>query len=194
MLKNQKRKQIAFIMALISLGIIIAIFYFSILNAHKNKAIAEVNDVKIYESDVKDELIEMFPKANPESFQVNALPENVLEMLVKGIYIKKRIYNDATHHMVHKNEEVKKDIERYSKRVTREYYLDLTVRKKITKEALQTKYLEIADQNKEEGKDDKLADFEEIEGQLVTAVRDDEIKKIFVQMYQEAHVKILVKK
>ncbi len=151
MLKDYKRKRIALLLALISLSILVIIFMIPGTSFYYGgKVVALVDNERIYENDIKDELLEMFPGSNPKTFEVRRLPQNVLELIAKGVFIKRHIYRDARNNMVHQDAEVRDKINRYSKKTIREHFIDEKIGKKVNKKAIQAKYLELSDKVKED--------------------------------------------
>ena len=146
MLKNHKRKKIALLLALISISIVVIAFLFSdSIFFYNNKIIATVNQEKIFKKDIEEELSEIFPKNDPKTFNVEQLPKDVLELIVKNIFIKRELYKEAKKASVDKDQEVKNMIDIYSKKIIRERFLELEISKKVTKNAIQNKYLELSD-------------------------------------------------
>jgi len=146
MLNKNKRIQIAIIMGTISLLIIVAIFLFLRFGFYNNKVVALVGNERIYENEIKDELLEMFPNSDPSTFELAKLPHPVLELMAKGIFVKKEIYKEAKRAMINKDKTVKAEIDKYSERVISEYYLTSMINKKLTNRALSEKYAELSDQ------------------------------------------------
>jgi peptidyl-prolyl cis-trans isomerase C len=151
MLKDKKRKRIAILLAIISVSIVVIVFMLSGSGfSYHNKVIAVVNNERIYISDAKEELLDIFPRSNPKTFEVRRLPRNVLEMIAKSVYIKRHIYKEAKRSMLHKDPEIRDSVNRYAKKIIRDQFIDLEVRKKITKDAIRSKYLELSDSAKED--------------------------------------------
>lgn len=187
-------------MALISFAIISSVYYLysSKEKPVDDKVVAIVSGMKIYESDVKEEVFDMLllsqKSADLKNFKVESLPDGVIEPLVKAIYVKRHIYEDAVRYGINKDPEVNRKIDSYSKRVIRESYLDKMVEGKITKDAIKSKYIDISDESEDDDKTANLEDFDKMEDQLFLMVKKDEIEKIFSDIYSKAHVKILLKR
>lgn len=186
MLNKSKRIKTAFAMSSISLVIIAAIFLFLKFGSYNNKVVALVNNERIYENEIKDELVDMFPNSDPRTFEVEKLPDSVLELMAKGIYVKKQIYQNAKNAKIDKDKIVKEQIDKYSRRVISEYYLTSIVNKKINNRALSDKYAELAD-NAEENKQYKISAIllpsQELANEVIAKLKANESFTRLVQKY-----------
>ncbi len=150
MIKKNRRKKIAILLALISFLIIILILLIDKYGMYNNRVIALINNERIYEDEIKEELLGIFPASDPSTFEVHRLPKNVLEEVSKSIFVKREIYKEAKRKMIHKERKIKEDIDRYSRKLISSRFINLISQEKIDKKQIQLKYLEITDELKEE--------------------------------------------
>jgi parvulin-like peptidyl-prolyl isomerase len=147
MLKNHKRKRLALLLLLISISVIVIVFLLSGSKFYNSSnVVALVNDERIYRSDIEDELLEIFPTSDPKVFEIDRLPRNVLEFIAKEVFIKRSLYKNAKRAMIDKDRDVRGKIDRYSKKIIREHFIDYTVGKKITPRAARARYIELSDE------------------------------------------------
>ncbi len=150
MLKKSKKIKIALTMASISILTIVCIILYAKFGVYNNKAVALVNGKIIHESDIKEELLEIFPNSDPKTFEIEKLPNHVLELISQEIFIKKQIYKNAKRTMIYKDKSVKDKIDKYSKNIINEYYINSILDKKITQQILNDKYLELSEAAKDD--------------------------------------------
>jgi parvulin-like peptidyl-prolyl isomerase len=146
MLKESNKNKLSFLLMLISLSVIFTIF--SLSNSgfiYGDKVIALVNNNKIYQSEAREKLADFFPGSNPVSFEIERMPNNVLESISKEIYINKIIYKEAKKYLVHQNKEIKDQIKKFSKDIIISYFVESLVNKNITRKKISEKYLELSE-------------------------------------------------
>ena len=136
MIQKNKRNKIALLLALVSLFIIIIILLIDKYGTYGNRIIATVNSERIYENEVKLELLDIFPNAYGSNFEIARLPKNVLEEVSKTIYIKRKIYQEAKKKMIHKDPKIKDDIDKYSKKLVSSRFISIKSKNNINKKAL----------------------------------------------------------
>ncbi len=109
-----------------------------------------MNNERIYENEVRLELLDIFPNAYGSRFEIARLPKNVLEEVSKAIYIKRKIYQNAKKKMIHKDPRIKEDIDKYSRKLISSRFISIESENNIDKEAVRLKYLALSDSLKEE--------------------------------------------
>jgi hypothetical protein len=78
------------------------------------------------------------------------LPQNIIEPVSRSIYARKRLYKKAKERMVHKKQYIKDSVDRYSKQLVIENYVNSVVEKKLSPRALRLKYVEMSDDIKDD--------------------------------------------
>ena len=158
---------------------VIGALVFTISNyfvAHKDDVvIAKINNTKILKDDVERKLREVFEGQSQEVKipEVDRLPKEVLEILIKEIYLEKELTADAKKSKATKTKEVEDKIVDVKNKILRQVYIDSLLKEEVTDEKINTKFSQL---NKEiEGKKEYLtahivvktkADAEKIEKEL----------------------------
>jgi peptidyl-prolyl cis-trans isomerase C len=160
---SQSKKLILLSITLtIGVGLILA----TSLGKKNDPVAAKINGVKIYKSEVEKKLRTMIPQDSEANLE--KLPKEILEILVKDIYVSREIDKKVAASKITKRKEVKEKIDEYSKKIARQEYLDSIVKEKITPEAVKNKYVELV--NELNGK-------REIHLKYILAKTEDDAKK-----------------
>ena len=130
--------------------IILSIFFLvsKLFNGTRNSEdliIAEFGKEKIYKSQVQNKLANIFSDeqqlvAIP---QVENLPKEVLEIVIKEIIVDREILKQAIKQGIHKDQKILEKINNYKEKVIRQAYLDAIIEKEVTKEKISQKYAEL---------------------------------------------------
>ncbi len=116
------------------------------LNQSDDLVVAKINGQKIFKSEVEAKLNTVFEGQMQEVKmpKIEALPKEVLEILVKEIYLDKELAKEATKSKVTKTPEVKAKIEAAKDKILRQTYLDSIIKKEITEQKISDKYAELS--------------------------------------------------
>lgn len=145
MIQKLKNNKIAVIVSLLVLAIVtLAILFFSTKftgNNPQDKIIATVNNQDIFQYEVEDKIAEFF-QGNDEKVDVSKLPKEVLETLVKDIYLQKELYKKAK--KISKDKAIVRKIENYSQNLINKAYIESLVAEQITDKKIKNKYIELS--------------------------------------------------
>jgi len=130
--------------------IILSIFFLvsKLFNGTRNSedlVIAEFGKEKIYKSQVQNKLANIFSDeqqlvAIP---QVENLPKEVIEIVIKEIIVDREILKQANKQGIHKDQKILDKINNYKEKIIRQAYLDAIIEKEVTKEKISQKYAEL---------------------------------------------------
>ena len=128
--------------------VIVAISFVTIKNKDK-VAIAKVNDMVIYQSEIQARIdsiftIENFGGNEVKSPKAETLPAEIIELLAKEIYLEKELLARAKKSKVTNSKEVKNRIESATSQIIRQAYIDEMVKSEVTEEALLEKYAKLS--------------------------------------------------
>jgi len=124
--------------------IVVAILLFTIRNDNK-VAVAKVNGVTIYQDELQAKIdniftIDNFGGSEVKSPKVETLPEEVLELLAKEVYLEKELLKKAKSSRVANSQEVKNKIDAAKDQIIRKAYIDDLVNSEVTQEVIVEKY------------------------------------------------------
>lgn len=129
--------------------VVIAALTFTISNyviAHKNDVvIAKINDTKILKDEVERKLREVFEGQSQEVKipEVDRLPKEVLEILIKEIYLEKELTADAKKSKAVKTKEVEEKIIDVKNKILRQVYVDSLLKEEVTDEKINEKFSQL---------------------------------------------------
>ncbi len=139
--------------AIVAALVVIASTYF--ISAKSDTIIAQVNNHKIYKSEVEAKLRSVFESQNfggksdvaiPE---LSSMPKEVIEILAKEVYLEHELTKEAVRSSVSKNKEVQDKISAAKDRIIRQAYLDSVLKEKVSEEKIRAKYLELSESVKD---------------------------------------------
>lgn len=142
--KRQKSKKIFIALALIAAALFIVTSFFINKNS-SDLLVAKVNGEKIYKSEVEAKLNDIFrgPNQNVKTPEIEKLPKEVLEILVKEVYLEKELVKEAKKSDLDKNQLTKSQIEQAKNRILRQAYIEKITAESVTDEKINNKYLEL---------------------------------------------------
>jgi peptidyl-prolyl cis-trans isomerase C len=114
--------------------------------------VAQINDQKIYKSEIERKLRSVFDGQNLEQNQetkipeVENLPKEVIEILVKEIYLDKELAREAKKSKIADSKEVKDKIADAKDKILRQSYIDSMVKQEITEQKISYKYAELSNE------------------------------------------------
>lgn len=142
-MRKSKTKLILILLVIIAvLGLGIAAFM--IFGGKKgDKVVAKVNGQKIYQSEIDERLNAMF-RSFDQKVSLDDVPDQVLESLVKDVYLQRELDKIAAKSKAARSDEVKSQIENFKKAVIRQAYIEALIKEKVTDEAIKNKYSELS--------------------------------------------------
>jgi len=141
--RNKKNKLAKLLLPLIVMIAIILVLSLSFMNKKEELVIAKVNGEKIYKSEIDKKLKEIFNNDVTSQFGIEKLPPEMITSLVKDIYAGRKLDEKIKKSHLVKRADIKAKIDDYTKKITRNEYLEDAVRKKITDQAVKDKYVEL---------------------------------------------------
>ncbi|MES2961388.1 MAG: peptidylprolyl isomerase [Pseudomonadota bacterium] len=114
--------------------------------------VAQINDQKVYKSEIERKLRSVFDGQNLEQNQetkipeVENLPKEVIEILVKEVYLDKELAREAKKSKISDNKEVKDKIADAKDKILRQAYIDSLVKQEITDQKVSDKYAELSNE------------------------------------------------
>ncbi|MBU6339834.1 MAG: SurA N-terminal domain-containing protein, partial [Rickettsiales bacterium] len=132
----------------------VAFFCVSLLlnKSPESEVVAKINGEEIYKSEVETKLHDIFDSnsQNVKTPEIKSLPKEVLEILVKDIYLERELTKQAEKSEVAKDQEVIDSIAYAKNKILRQSYVENLIKNAVTDEKINEKYLEIS--NNLEGK------------------------------------------
>jgi parvulin-like peptidyl-prolyl isomerase len=140
--KKKNSTKILFAVAIVAALIFVISSYFI---SHKNDVvIAKVNNTKILKTDVELKLREVFEmQGQVAAPEIDKLPKEVLEILVKEIYLEKQLTAEAAKSKAVKTKEVKEKILAAKERILRQAYINSLLTESVTDEKVNAKFEEM---------------------------------------------------
>lgn len=142
--KRRRSKKIFISVAIIAALLFLATGFF--INRSPNEVVvAKVNDQKIYKSELEAKLHDIFSSqdGSVKTPEIEKLPKEVLEILVKEIYLEKELVKKAESEGLNQNQDIKKQVEQSKNRILRQAYIEKLTSEAVTDEKVNNKYLEL---------------------------------------------------
>jgi peptidyl-prolyl cis-trans isomerase C len=116
------------------------------VNKSKEVVIAKVNGEKIFKSEIEAKLHNVFDGQRQEMQlpDIDSLPKEVIEILVKEIYFDKQLTKEAKKSKASKTEEIKAKINDTRDKIIRQAYIDSIIQAEVNDEAISEKYTELS--------------------------------------------------
>jgi len=155
MKRSKKKNSVKYLIA--STIIVIGIFIlFQELRSKPTKneeeIIAKVNGEPVLKSELEKK-IKNFVNMGFDQIeipQIESMPKEVLEVIIKDIYFERNVVKEAVKLGLDKNLEINEKLQEYKKKLLTQEYLKVSTEKEISDEAVNNKYIELT--NKLEGK------------------------------------------
>lgn len=115
--------------------------------AHSNESVvAKVNGKKIFKSEIEGKLRSVFDGQNQEIKipEVDTLPKEVIEILVKEIYLDKELTKEAKKSKVTQTNEIKGQISEAQNKILRQTYVNSLIKAEVTDKKINDKYVELS--------------------------------------------------
>lgn len=142
---RKKNSTKIFVAATVIAALIYAISTYFI--SHSNESvIAKVNGKKIFKSEIEKKLRSVFDGQNQEIKipEVENLPKEVIEILVKEIYLDKELTKEAKKSKVTQTNEIKDQIEEAQNKILRQTYVNSLIQTEVTDKKINDKYVELS--------------------------------------------------
>lgn len=143
--RKRKSKKIFFIVTLVAAFAFVASSFF--LKQTPNEVIvAKVNGQKIFKSEIERKLHDIFDSESKsvKTPEINKLPKEVLEILVKEIYLEKELAKEAAKSKIAKNQEVLAKIADAKNKILRQAYVEDLTKEEVSDASINNKYLELS--------------------------------------------------
>ncbi len=117
----------------------------SFLKKDNDAVVAKVGGVKIFKSEIEKKLSEVFEGQGSGAVkfpQIANLPQEVVEIIAKEIYLEKQLTKEAKKSGISRKKEVKDEIAESKSRILRQAYLDSLIKEKTSEQKINEKYLE----------------------------------------------------
>lgn len=142
--RKKALRNLALVTIIVAIGFL-ASKLFSSKTEEQDIVVAEVGKEKILKSQINKKLLSIF--ADEQQIvtvpQLESLPKEVLEIVVKEIIIDREIIKLAKKAGLEKDPKIVEKIANYKNHILRQSYLDSIIDKEITKEKISEKYAEI---------------------------------------------------
>ena len=130
----------------------IAISSYFVNQIPQSEIIAEVNGYKILKSDLQNKITEALGKEfinfknnqNYEQINVDKLPKELVESLVKEIYLENEFIKEAKKSNIAKNKEVKLEIAKETNRIIKDAFIKNTIKNEANEQKTNQKYLDLS--------------------------------------------------
>lgn len=143
--RRKKSKKI-FVLATAVTAIVFASSYYFLADRSDDEVIAKINGQKIFRSEVELRLRDVFEgqDSSGKGPELEKLPKEIVEILVKEVYLEKELTKEALRSDVAKSREVQNKIADAKSKIVRQAYIDSVLKKEITSEKINDKYLELS--------------------------------------------------
>ncbi len=147
-----KRKKITKIFITVTAIAALGFVSFAIISnvkKEKSQTVAIINGEKITKSEVDQKLRGIFEGQNfmnqseYKPIEVESLPKDVVEIIVKEIYIEKKITKEAEKSDTAKLEQTKQKIAETTAKILRQSYIDSIIKTSVTDQKISEKYAEL---------------------------------------------------
>ena len=149
--KRRKARRTIIIITIFSIFSIAISSYF-VNEIPQSEIIAEVNGYKILKSDLQNKITKSLGKEfinfknnqNYEQINVDKLPKELVESLIKEIYLENEFIKEAKKSNIAKNKEVKLEIEKETNRIIKDAFIKNTIKKEANEQKTNQKYLDLS--------------------------------------------------
>ena len=149
--KRRKARRTIILIAVFSIFSIAISSYF-VNKIPQSEIIAEVNGYKILKSDLQNKITEALGKEfinfknnqNYERINFDKLPKELVESLVKEIYLENEFIKEAKKSNIAKNKEVKLEIAKETNRIIKDAFIKNTIKNEANEQKTNQKYLDLS--------------------------------------------------
>jgi peptidyl-prolyl cis-trans isomerase C len=121
------------------------------IDSKKEIVAAEINNQKIFKSEIDDRLRQIFESQNFSNSSSNegipditTLPKEVIQILAKEIYLEKQLNKQALKSKVAKDKKIQSQILNSKNKILRQAYIDSVIKEKVNEESVREKYTELS--------------------------------------------------
>ncbi len=139
--------------AIVAAAAVVASTY--LFSGKSDTIVAQINNHKIYKSEVEAKLRSVFEsqnfggKSDVAIPDLASMPKEVIEILAKEVYSEHELTKEALKSSAAKSKEVKEKIAAAKDRIIRQAYIDSVLKEKVNEEAIRAKYLELSESVKD---------------------------------------------
>ena len=143
--RKRNSKKIFFVVTIIAACVFVAA-NFLIKQTPNEVTVAKVNGQKIFKSEVERKLHDIFDSESQtvKTPEINKLPKEVLEILIKEVYLEKELAKEAAKSKIAKNQEVLAKIADAKNKILRQAYIDDLTKAEVNDASVNNKYLELS--------------------------------------------------
>ncbi len=149
--KRRKAKRTIILITIFSIFSIATSSYF-VNKIPQSEIIADVNGYKILKSDLQNKITEALGKEfigfknnqNYEQINFDKLPKELVESLVKEIYLENEFIKEAKKSNIAKNREVKLEIEKETNKIIKDAFIKNTIKNEASEQKVNQKYLDLS--------------------------------------------------
>lgn len=143
---RKKKSKKLFVLATTFAAIVFSSSYYFLSNRSDDEVIAKINGQKIFRSEVELRLHDIFEgqDASNQGPELENLPKEIVEVLVKEVYLEKELTKEALKSEISKSREVQDKIVDSKNKILRQAYINSIIKKEVTDEKINDKYLELS--------------------------------------------------
>ncbi len=144
---SRKRNSVKIFAAVATVATLLVFLSYGLFNkSGKGSVIAKVNGQEIFQSEVEQKLLGIFEGQGSEikTPSVDNLPKEVLDILIKEVYLDRELSKLAKKSSVAKDKDVVARITEVQNKILREAYIKDAVSKEVTEKKVSDKYAEIS--------------------------------------------------
>ncbi len=143
--RKRNSKKIFFVVTIIAACVFVAA-NFLIKQTPNEVTLAKVNGQKIFKSEVERKLHDIFDSESQtvKTPEINKLPKEVLEILIKEVYLEKELAKEAAKSKIAKNQEVLAKIADAKNKILRQAYINDLTKAEVNDASVNNKYLELS--------------------------------------------------
>ena len=170
-LYSKKRKSPIKILVILTLlaGFAFAISKQFVTKKANDIIVAQIGDENIYKSDIEKKLKEVFANNQNSKVEFEKLPDKVLELFAREIYLDKKIVTEAKRLGLENSSEIKDSIENFKTSTIRQAYINNALKDSITDQKIVEKFNEMNSEleNKNEYKYYQIVLKEQLQAQNI---------------------------
>jgi len=143
--RKRNSKKIFFVVTIIAACAFVAANFLT-KQTPNEVTVAKVNGQKIFKSEVERKLHDIFDSESQavKTPEINKLPKEVLEILIKEVYLEKELAKEAAKSKIAKNQEVLAKIADAKNKILRQAYIDDLTKAEVNDASVNNKYLELS--------------------------------------------------
>lgn len=170
-LYSKKRKSPIKILVILTLlaGFAFAISKQFVTKKANDIIVAQIGDENIYKSDIEKKLKEVFANSQNSKISFEKLPDKVIEMFAKEIFLDKKIVGEAKRLGLENSSEIRDSIENFKVSTIRQAYINNLLKDSITDQKIVEKFNEMNSEleNKNEYKYYQIVLKEQVQAQNI---------------------------